>query len=38
MKKGPAGRVLFTTEGSVLREYEEMHRPPPAGTNNDRAV
>ena len=31
MKKGPAGRVLFTTEGSVLKEYEEMHRPPLPG-------
>ena len=31
MKKSPAGRVLFTTEGSVLKEYEEMHRPPQPG-------
>ena len=31
MKKASLGRVLFTTEGSVLREYEEMHRPPQPG-------
>ena len=27
-KKSSVGRVIFNTEGSVLREYEEMHRPP----------